>query len=82
MPFQLVEPQNGHREIAITQAGINNLIRSKAGVFAAIRILMNSTQIKLRDIDAIYIAGGFGNFMNVQRAITVGILPDVPSDKL
>ena len=82
MQFQLVEPQDGHREIAITQADINNLIRSKAGVFAAIRILMNSTQTKLEDIDAIYMAGGFGNFLNVHRAITIGMLPDVPPAKL
>lgn len=82
LQFQLVEPQNNHQEIAITQADINNLIRSKAGVFAAVRILMNSTQTKLEDIDAIYIAGGFGNFLNVQRAVTVGMLPDVPPAKL
>ncbi len=82
MQFQLVEPRNGHQEISITQADINNLIRSKAGVFAAIRILMNSTQTKLQDIDTIYIAGGFGNFLNVQRAVTIGMLPDVPQAKL
>lgn len=82
MQFQLVEPQNGHQEITITQADIDNLIRSKAGVFAAIRILMNSTQTKLEDIDAIYIAGGFGNFLNVHRAVTIGMLPDVPRVKL
>ena len=82
LQFQLVEPQNGHQEIAVTQADINNLIHSKAGVFAAIRILMNSTQTKLEDIDAIYIAGGFGNFLNGQRAVTVGMLPDVPPAKL
>jgi uncharacterized 2Fe-2S/4Fe-4S cluster protein (DUF4445 family) len=57
-------------------------MRSKAGVFAAIRILMNSTQTKLEDIDAIYMAGGFGNFLNVHRAITIGMLPDVPLAKL
>jgi uncharacterized 2Fe-2S/4Fe-4S cluster protein (DUF4445 family) len=82
MQFQLVEPQNSHPEIAITQADINNLIRSKAGVFAAIRILMNSTQTKLEDIDSVYIAGGFGNFLNVQRAVTIGMLPDMPPDRL
>jgi len=82
LQFQLVEPQNGQQEIAITQADINNLIRSKAGVFAAIRRLMNSTQTKLEDIDTIYIAGGFGNFLNVQRAVTIGMLPDVSPAKL
>jgi uncharacterized 2Fe-2S/4Fe-4S cluster protein (DUF4445 family) len=80
--FQLVPAANGHQEIVITQADIDNLVRSKAGVFAAIRVLMNSTQTKVEDLDAIYIAGGFGNFMNVQQAVTVGMLPDVPVEKI
>jgi len=82
LQFQLVESRNGHQEIVITQPDINNLIRSKAGVFAAIRILMNSTQTKLEDIDTIYIAGGFGNFLNMPRAVTIGMLPDVAPAKM
>ncbi len=80
--FQLVPPANEHQEIVITQADIDNLVRSKAGVFAAIRVLMNSTQTKVEDIDTIYIAGGFGNFMNVRQAVTVGMMPDVPVEKI
>jgi uncharacterized 2Fe-2S/4Fe-4S cluster protein (DUF4445 family) len=80
--FQLVPPSNEHQQIVITQADINNLIRSKAGVFAAIRVLMDSTQTKTEDIDAIYIAGGFGNFLNVRQAVTIGMLPDVPLEKI
>ncbi|MHC4074646.1 MAG: ASKHA domain-containing protein, partial [Planctomycetota bacterium] len=41
--FQLVPSGDGHHEIIITQADIDNLIRSKAGVFASIRVLMEST---------------------------------------
>ena len=80
--FQLVPSGNGCQEIVITQADINNLVRSKAGIFAAIRVLMEATQTKPEDIDAIYIAGGFGNFLNVRQAITIGMLPDVPLDRL
>jgi uncharacterized 2Fe-2S/4Fe-4S cluster protein (DUF4445 family) len=80
--FQLVPADNEHQQIVITQADINNLIRSKAGVFAAIRVLMNSTQTKAEDIDAIYIAGGFGNFLDVRQAVTIGMLPDVPLEKI
>jgi uncharacterized 2Fe-2S/4Fe-4S cluster protein (DUF4445 family) len=82
LQFQLVAPQNGYPEIVITQADIDNLIRSKAGVFAAIRILMNSTQTKPEDIENIYVAGGFGNFLNVQRAVIIGMLPDTPPAKM
>ena len=43
---------------------------------------MNSTQIKPDDIDGIYLAGGFGNFLNVERAVTIGMLPDVPIERI
>jgi len=82
LQFQLVPAGNGHQEIVITQADINNLIRSKAGVFAAIRVLMESTKTKSEDLEAIYIAGGFGNFLNVRQAVTIGMLPDVPLEKI
>jgi uncharacterized 2Fe-2S/4Fe-4S cluster protein (DUF4445 family) len=82
LQFQLVPPGNEHQEIVITQADIENLVRSKAGVFAAIRVLMESTQTKVEDLDGIYLAGGFGNFLNVRQAVTIGMLPDVPAEKI
>jgi uncharacterized 2Fe-2S/4Fe-4S cluster protein (DUF4445 family) len=82
LQFQLAPAANEHQEIVITQADINNLVRSKAGVFAAIRVLMDSTQTKPEDLDAIYLAGGFGNFLNIQQAVTIGMLPDVPTEKI
>ncbi len=82
LQFQLVPPVDDHQEIVITQADIDNLVRSKAGVFAAVRVLMESTQTKSEDLEAIYIAGGFGNFLNVRQAVTVGMLPDVPAEKI
>jgi len=80
--FQLVPPGDGYQEIAITQSDINNLIRSKAGVFAAIRTLMDATQTKPEELDAVYLAGGFGNFLNTKQAVTIGMLPDVPLEKI
>jgi len=80
--FQIVPPLDGHQEIVITQADIDNLLRSKAGVFAAIRVLMEATQTQADDLEAIYLAGGFGNFLDVRRAVTIGMLPDVPLEKI
>jgi uncharacterized 2Fe-2S/4Fe-4S cluster protein (DUF4445 family) len=80
--FQLAPPSDEHHEIVITQADIDNLIRSKAGVFASIRVLMESTQTSSEDLDSIFLAGGFGNFLNVERAVTIGMLPDIPVEKI
>lgn len=82
LEFTLVEAKGNGKKIVITQADIDNLIRSKAGVFAAIKALMDTTQTKTEDLDAVYLAGGFGNFMNVERAVTIGILPDVSVEKI
>jgi uncharacterized 2Fe-2S/4Fe-4S cluster protein (DUF4445 family) len=80
--FQLVPAVDEHHEIVATQADIDNLVRSKAGVFAAIKVLMESTQTRAEDLDAVYLAGGFGNFLNVRQAVTIGMLPDVPIEKI
>lgn len=80
--FQVVPARNGSQGIAVTQADIDNLLRSKAGVFAAIHVLMEATQTKLDDLETVYLAGGFGNFLNVRHAVTIGMLPDVPLERL
>jgi uncharacterized 2Fe-2S/4Fe-4S cluster protein (DUF4445 family) len=82
LKFQIVPPAAKQKEIVITQADINNLIRSKAGVFAAIKVLMSSTQIEPKNLDAIYLAGGFGNYLDVRQAVIIGMLPDVPLEKI
>jgi uncharacterized 2Fe-2S/4Fe-4S cluster protein (DUF4445 family) len=80
--YRLVPSDNGRQEIVITQADIDNLLRSKAGVFAAIRVLMEAMQTKLEDLETVFLAGGFGNFLNVQHAVAIGMLPDVPVEKI
>ncbi len=80
--YQLVPSEDGRQGIVITQADIDNLLRSKAGVFAAIRVLMEATQTKLEDLETVFLAGGFGNFLNVRHAVTIGMLPDVPVEKI
>ena len=80
--FQISPTDNEHQEIVITQADIDNLVRSKAGVFASIKVLMEATQTTSDDLEAVYLAGGFGNFLNIRQAVNIGMLPDVPLEKM
>jgi uncharacterized 2Fe-2S/4Fe-4S cluster protein (DUF4445 family) len=43
---------------------------------------MESTQTTSEDLEAVYLAGGFGNFLNIQQAVNIGMLPDVPLEKM
>jgi len=69
------------RDIVINQIDIQDLLRSKAAVFAAAAILVESMEVNFSDIRNIYIAGGFGNYLNIENAVVLGLLPDVPPDR-
>ncbi len=69
-------------EIVITQADIANLIRSKGAIYAAVSLLVESMGLSIDDVHCVYLAGGFGNYLNVRNAITIGMLPDMPASRI
>ncbi|MCP5002858.1 MAG: DUF4445 domain-containing protein [Planctomycetes bacterium] len=69
-------------DIVITQADIANLVRSKGAVYAAVSILVESMGLSVSDLHCVYLAGGFGNYLNVRNAITIGMLPDIPAERI
>ena len=68
-------------EIVLTEVDIENIIRAKAAIYAGISLLLKETGFTLDDIENVYIAGGFGNYLNVGKAILIGMLPDIPREK-
>jgi uncharacterized 2Fe-2S/4Fe-4S cluster protein (DUF4445 family) len=70
------------KDITLSEIDIENLMRSKAAVYAAVRMLLDSLGLTMDDISRIYLAGGFGNYLNVESAITIGMLPDIEPSKV
>jgi uncharacterized 2Fe-2S/4Fe-4S cluster protein (DUF4445 family) len=70
------------RDIVITQADINNLVRSKAAVYAGASVLLHSMGLKFSDLEQLFIAGGFGNYLDLEGSISVGLLPDIPLERI
>ncbi|KKL12517.1 hypothetical protein LCGC14_2534980, partial [marine sediment metagenome] len=70
------------KDVGITQSDVNNILRAKGAIYAAIAVLLDALDMTLDDITEIMIAGAFGNFLNVENAVFIGLLPDVPSDRL
>jgi uncharacterized 2Fe-2S/4Fe-4S cluster protein (DUF4445 family) len=68
-------------DIVITQPDIENLIRSKGSIYAAAKVLADYMGMPMADIDRIYIGGGFGNYLDVRKAILIGLLPDLPPER-
>lgn len=70
------------QDIFITQADIDNLIRAKAAVYAGISVLLKAVKIPVTELDNIYISGGFGSYLDIRRAICIGLLPDLPTGRI
>jgi len=68
------------KDIIINEDDIENLKRSKGAIYSAIIALLNKVEKKLGDVKKIYIAGGFGNYLNIENAIFIGLLPDADRD--
>ncbi len=66
------------RDVTIDQSDVENLIRTKGAIYAAADSLVESVGLSFADVQKVYIAGGFGNKLDVTSCITVGLLPDVP----
>jgi uncharacterized 2Fe-2S/4Fe-4S cluster protein (DUF4445 family) len=68
-------------DIVIKESDIENLKRSKGAIFSAASVLVKKFGLSFDDIERIYIAGGFGTFLNIESAVGIGILPDLDRRK-
>ena len=66
------------KDIAITRADVDNLLRAKAAIYAGIDVLAESVGVPLEMVEQVLIGGSFGKFINVEKAILIGLLPDKP----
>jgi uncharacterized 2Fe-2S/4Fe-4S cluster protein (DUF4445 family) len=65
-------------DIAITAVDVDNLMRAKAAIYAGFSILARSVGLSLTDVEQVLIGGAFGQYINVENAIQIGLLPDKP----
>jgi uncharacterized 2Fe-2S/4Fe-4S cluster protein (DUF4445 family) len=69
------------RAITIDEKDIENIIRAKAALYAACSLVLTQVGMEFDNLRKVYIAGGFGRFLDLAAAITIGLLPDLPQDR-
>jgi uncharacterized 2Fe-2S/4Fe-4S cluster protein (DUF4445 family) len=70
------------RDITLRQADIENLIRDKAALYAGSRILLANADLTFDEVSKIYIAGNFGQSLEIEQAVRIGLLPDIPRQRI
>ena len=69
------------KDLVITENDISHLVRSKGAVYSACSVLLKGAGLSLDKIDSFYVAGGFGQHLNVENAVRIGLLPDVDRNR-
>jgi len=67
--------------ITLDERDIQNLLRTKAAVYSACGIMLKSVGLGFDAIREVYVAGGFGRFLDLEKSIRIGLLPDLPLDR-
>jgi uncharacterized 2Fe-2S/4Fe-4S cluster protein (DUF4445 family) len=68
------------RDITLSEREIQTVIRAKAAIYAAMRILLAKVGLSFADVAKVYIAGGFGRYLNIESGVQIGLLPDIARD--
>ena len=65
-------------QVVLEQIDLDAMIRSKAAMYAILTTLINQVGLEFSDLEEITVAGAFGRHINPERAMTLGMLPDLP----
>jgi uncharacterized 2Fe-2S/4Fe-4S cluster protein (DUF4445 family) len=69
------------KDIVFTEADMENLIRAKGAMFAGYQTLLESVGMDFKDLERVILAGNFGSYLDLEQAITIGLLPDIPRER-
>jgi uncharacterized 2Fe-2S/4Fe-4S cluster protein (DUF4445 family) len=70
------------RDIVLTEIDIENLIRAKGAIFSGCMTLLEEVGMSMGDIEQIYLAGGFGSYVDLEKAMVIGLLPETDADRV
>ncbi len=69
-------------DVFVSQDDVDNIITAKAAIFAAAKIMLDRLSIGFAELDTLFIAGGFGGFIDISNAMKIGLLPGMPTSKI
>lgn len=67
--------------ITISETEVENVIRAKAAIFSASALMLARVGLDFESLDRVYIAGSFGRFLDLEQAISIGMIPDLPHER-
>jgi uncharacterized 2Fe-2S/4Fe-4S cluster protein (DUF4445 family) len=70
------------KDIAVTQGDVREVQKAKAAIATGIKVLLDQAGLSARDLDQVFVAGAFGSYIDMLSAISMGMLPAIPLNKM
>lgn len=68
--------------LVVTEGDIAQILKAKAAIYAGIKTLVEGAGLMPRELDGLLLAGGFGRHLDLRNAIALGLLPEVPLERV
>jgi uncharacterized 2Fe-2S/4Fe-4S cluster protein (DUF4445 family) len=75
------EESSTGKPVMISEIDIENIIRAKAAIYSAVALMLEQVGLGIDDLANIFIGGGFGRFLDIEKAIMIGLIPDLPRER-
>jgi len=70
------------RDIVLTEPDLDNLIRAKGAIFSGCLTLLEEVGLTMDMVERIILAGGFGSYIDLEKAMIIGLLPEIDADRV
>ena len=68
-------------DIVLNEVDIGNFIRAKAAIYAGAKTLVEEVGLTMNDLEQVILAGAFGSYLDLDAAMTVGLLPEIAPER-
>lgn len=70
------------RDIVLTEPDLDNLIRAKGAIYSGCMTLLEEVGLSMAEVEHIILAGGFGSYIDLEKAMVLGLLPEVDPERV
>jgi len=70
------------RELVLTQDDIRQVQLAKGAIASGIAMLQHVAGVPDAQVGELMLAGGFGNYLSIASAVRIGLIPDLPRERI
>ena len=71
----------GDPDVVFTQKDVRSVQLAKGAIRAGIDLLLEISGLEYKQLDRVIVAGAFGNYIRIESACAIGMLPNLPLDR-